>query len=117
MKQIGLKKFDSRFEFKLTLDFEVGLAGEVVALPDDAGVAARVVDLRVLDGDGEHVLVHVESVLRALVALLRSAQMSCQWSLEEKPHERCTRDFVHSLCKKRRKEGKIWNTGVEKGLL
>ena len=57
----------------LTFDFQVRFAGEIVALSDDAGVAAGVVDLWVLDGDGEDVLVHVERVLGALVALLQRA--------------------------------------------
>ena len=57
----------------LTFDFEVRLAGEVVALSDDAGIASGVIDLWVLDGDREHVLVHVERVLGPLVALLQRA--------------------------------------------
>ena len=55
----------------LTIDFQVGFGGEIVALSDDAGVPAAVVDLGILDDDGEGVLVDdSKSILGSLVALL-----------------------------------------------
>ena len=58
----------------LTFDFEVRLAGEVVALSDDAGVAPHVRHLGVLDDEREHVIVDDERVLGALVAFLDTEQ-------------------------------------------
>jgi len=54
----------------LTLDFKVSLAGEIVALPHDAGVPSAVPDLRVLDDDGEDIVVVDERELGPFVALL-----------------------------------------------
>ena len=59
------------FRMALTIDFKVGFGGEIVALSDDAGVPAAVVDLGVLDDDGESILIDdVKSILCSLVALL-----------------------------------------------
>ena len=55
----------------LTIDFKVGFGGEIIALSDDAGVPAAVVDLWVLDDEGESVLIDdSKSILCSLVALL-----------------------------------------------
>lgn len=57
--------------FALTSDIKVGFGGEIVALSDDARVPAAVVDLGVLDDDGESILIDdVKSILCSLVALL-----------------------------------------------
>ena len=59
------------FRMALTIDFKVGFGGEIVALSDDARVPAAVVDLGVLDDEGESILIDdVKSILCSLVALL-----------------------------------------------
>ena len=61
-----------RYKVILTLNLQVSLAGEVVALPDDAGVPPAVPGLGVLHDQGEHVVVVDEGELGPLVALLHT---------------------------------------------
>ena len=57
--------------FELTFDFQVCLAGEVIALSDDTSVPATVTDLGVLDGKGKEIFVSLDCKLSASVALLK----------------------------------------------
>ena len=58
--------------FELTFDFQVCLAGEVIALSDDTSVPATVTDLGVLDGKGKEIFVSLDCKLSASVALLKT---------------------------------------------
>ena len=55
----------------LTFNFQVGLAREIVALPDDAGVSSAVIDLRIFDDQGKRVFIDYERKFFALVAFLQ----------------------------------------------
>lgn len=56
----------------LTFDFEVGLAGEIVALADNAHVPAAIAGLWVLDDEGEKVLILGHAVFLAFVTFLEN---------------------------------------------
>ena len=57
--------------------FKVGLGGEIVALSDDAGVPAAVVDLGILDDDGEGVLVDDARRAVLLEGAVQPADLPC----------------------------------------
>lgn len=56
--------------FKLTFHFQIAFAGEIIALTDDAGVAAAVTSLGIFDNDSEQVIIVDETELLAFVAFL-----------------------------------------------
>jgi hypothetical protein len=58
----------------LTLHIQIGPAGQVVALPDYAGVLPGVGHLGVLDDEGEHIFVDNERVLVSFVAFLEKVK-------------------------------------------
>ena len=62
------------FSGLITFDFQVDLAGEIVAFPDDAHVAASVGHLRLLDDQGEDIFVRLKAVFGPLVAFLKSSK-------------------------------------------
>ena len=54
----------------LTFHFQVCFAWEIIALPDDTGVPSGITDLRMLDDQGEHVIIIDERELGTLVTFL-----------------------------------------------